>query len=183
MQGIFCKITDFTQKYFIFCRIYVRLNLFAFQKEFVMSLLKSRKNLSCWLSDYAISHLNITNKKIHFVCVPVIFLTIVAFLMSIHYALMFAVSVFVLWFYLRLSVPLFFAMLAFIGACVAVVHFLPISIWAWLAIFVVAWIGQFVGHKIEGAKPSFFEDLQFLLIGPAWVVLSLSGKMPVLQRL
>ena len=45
----------------------------------------------------------------------------------------------------------------------------------------IAWIGQFIGHKIEGAKPSFFEDLQFLLIGPAWVALSVSGKMPNLQ--
>jgi uncharacterized membrane protein YGL010W len=42
---------------------------------------------------------------------------------------------------------------------------------------VVAWIGQFVGHKIEGKKPSFFEDLQFLLIGPAWVANSLSEKL------
>ena len=37
-------------------------------------------------------------------------------------------------------------------------------------VFVVSWIAQFVGHKIEGAKPSFLEDLQFLLIGPAWIM-------------
>jgi uncharacterized membrane protein YGL010W len=35
--------------------------------------------------------------------------------------------------------------------------------------FVIGWIGQFVGHHIEGKKPSFFEDLQFLLIGPIWI--------------
>ena len=40
-------------------------------------------------------------------------------------------------------------------------------------IFVVAWIGQFIGHKIEGKKPSFFEDLQFLLIGPMWLLADL----------
>jgi uncharacterized membrane protein YGL010W len=39
-----------------------------------------------------------------------------------------------------------------------------------IVIFVLAWIGQFVGHKIEGQKPSFLEDVQFLLIGPLWVV-------------
>jgi uncharacterized membrane protein YGL010W len=39
-----------------------------------------------------------------------------------------------------------------------------------LAIFVVAWIGQFYGHKVEGMKPSFIKDLQFLLIGPLWVI-------------
>ena len=39
-----------------------------------------------------------------------------------------------------------------------------------VALFVVGWIIQFVGHKIEGQKPSFFEDLQFLLIGPLWLL-------------
>jgi uncharacterized membrane protein YGL010W len=43
---------------------------------------------------------------------------------------------------------------------------LPIS----LVVFVLAWIGQFVGHRIEGKKPSFFEDLRFLLIGPLFVL-------------
>ena len=39
-----------------------------------------------------------------------------------------------------------------------------------ILIFVTAWIGQFVGHMIEGKRPSFFEDLRFLLIGPLWVL-------------
>jgi uncharacterized membrane protein YGL010W len=39
-----------------------------------------------------------------------------------------------------------------------------------LGIFVVAWVGQFIGHKIEGKKPSFFKDIQFLLIGPIWLL-------------
>lgn len=43
---------------------------------------------------------------------------------------------------------------------------LPIA----LAIFIVAWIGQFYGHKVEGQKPSFLKDLIFLLIGPLWVL-------------
>jgi uncharacterized membrane protein YGL010W len=48
---------------------------------------------------------------------------------------------------------------------------LPGPLWAAsLAIFVGAWIGQFVGHRIEGRKPSFFKDLQFLLIGPLWLL-------------
>ena len=45
-----------------------------------------------------------------------------------------------------------------------------------LMIFVVAWIGQFDGHHIEGEKPSFAKDLQFLLIGPLWIVEKLSSK-------
>jgi uncharacterized membrane protein YGL010W len=39
-----------------------------------------------------------------------------------------------------------------------------------LVIFVAAWIGQFIGHAIEGKRPSFFKDLQFLLIGPLWLL-------------
>lgn len=39
-----------------------------------------------------------------------------------------------------------------------------------LAIFVLSWIGQFVGHKVEGKKPSFVDDLKFLLIGPIWLL-------------
>ena len=43
----------------------------------------------------------------------------------------------------------------------------------------LAWIGQFIGHKIEGEKPSFFDDLKFLLIGPAWLMSFILSKMGV----
>ena len=46
-------------------------------------------------------------------------------------------------------------------------------------IFVIAWIGQFIGHKIEGKKPSFIEDLQFLLIGPAWLLSFIYKKIGI----
>ena len=39
-----------------------------------------------------------------------------------------------------------------------------------IGVFVVAWIAQFIGHQIEGRRPSFLTDLTYLLIGPAWVV-------------
>ena len=45
-----------------------------------------------------------------------------------------------------------------------------------IGIFFLAWMGQFIGHNIEGKKPSFLKDLQFLLIGPAWVFEKLSKK-------
>ena len=48
-----------------------------------------------------------------------------------------------------------------------------------MAIFVLAWIGQFIGHKIEGEKPSFFEDLQFLLIGPDWLLGAIYQKLGI----
>lgn len=60
--------------------------------------------------------------------------------------------------------------------CLALISAMPQNVWIFLAVFVVAWIGQFIGHHIEGAKPSFFEDLQFLLIGPAWCMDALFNK-------
>jgi uncharacterized membrane protein YGL010W len=52
---------------------------------------------------------------------------------------------------------------------------LPVSV----AVFVLAWITQFVGHKIEGKKPSFFEDLQYLWVGPLFVLSKLFGKLGI----
>ncbi|STZ09235.1 Protein of uncharacterised function (DUF962) [Moraxella caprae] len=142
---------------------------------------KSQKPLSLWLSEYAVSHQNPTNKRIHYICVPIIFLTIVALLYHISTYLLAVVTIGVLWFYVRLSLSSFIAMLAFYGLCLGVAVFAPVGIWFWVEVFVVAWIGQFVGHKVEGAKPSFFEDLQFLLIGPLWVAFALFGKTPARQ--
>jgi len=87
------------------------------------------------------------------------------------------VMVFLLIFYLRLSFTLFLRMLGF-GVLTIIGNYylgqyLPLFITS-LAIFVAAWIGQFYGHHIEGKKPSFIKDLQFLLIGPAWVLEKLS---------
>jgi len=39
-----------------------------------------------------------------------------------------------------------------------------------LGVFVIAWILQFIGHAVEGKRPSFFTDVRFLLIGPAWLL-------------
>lgn len=141
-----------------------------------MSLFVSNKSLQSWLDEYAVSHQDHTNKLIHVICVPVIFLAIVALIMNISPILMAVAAVGVLWFYLRLSLSLFLAMAVFVALCVGFVLLVNWYVGVWIAIFVVAWIGQFVGHKIEGAKPSFFKDLQFLLIGPAWVAMNLFKK-------
>jgi uncharacterized membrane protein YGL010W len=46
-------------------------------------------------------------------------------------------------------------------------------------VFVLAWIGQFIGHKIEGKKPSFFDDLRYLLIGPLFVLAVLYRRLRI----
>jgi uncharacterized membrane protein YGL010W len=52
-------------------------------------------------------------------------------------------------------------------------------LWTAIAVFVIAWIAQFIGHKYEGRKPSFLTDLTYLLIGPAWVVAKVLRKMGI----
>ncbi|WLP94069.1 DUF962 domain-containing protein [Psychrobacter sp. M13] len=133
----------------------------------------SKRSLEQWLTEYAVSHQNLVNKKIHWLAVPTIFVSILGMGMSLSVWFTLVLSSLVLLFYMQLSTSLFLAMGIFILICLSVMAILPIGFKVWAAVFVVAWIGQFVGHKIEGKKPSFFEDLQFLLIGPAWVVNSL----------
>lgn len=133
----------------------------------------SKRTLEQWLSEYAVSHQNLINKKIHWLCVPTIFVSLLGMGMSLSVWFTLVLSALVLLFYMRLSTPLFLAMGMFILICLSVMALLPLGFKVWAGVFIVAWIGQFIGHKIEGKKPSFFEDLQFLLIGPAWVVNSL----------
>ncbi len=134
-----------------------------------------------WFDLYSESHRNPTNKSIHWICIPLIMLSLMGMLWSVP-------SPFSAWwlnwatiatalslvFYARLSPTLAAGMAAVsagIFAGVFVLMSLPFPLWATSAfIFVSAWIGQFIGHKIEGKKPSFFVDLQFLLIGPLWLL-------------
>ncbi|MBV7537257.1 DUF962 domain-containing protein [Duganella sp. sic0402] len=124
------------------------------------------------LAKYSESHLNPTNELIHFVCVPVIMFTLLGLLWSLHPLVAFAFAAGSMWYYLRLSKPfavgmfMMAAVMLSILAALPQTSILPLSV----TIFVLAWIGQFIGHKIEGKKPSFFEDLRFLLIGPLFVL-------------
>jgi len=146
------------------------------------------KTLDQWYTEYALSHQHKTNIKIHFFCVPAIYFSIIGFFMSIPPSMLSqtlnlenplienwgapAVSI-ILLFYVLLSVRLALKMLLFSAICILGNYYLSIIMplfYTSLAIFFIAWIGQFYGHYIEGKKPSFFKDLQFLLIGPAWVI-------------
>lgn len=139
------------------------------------------KSIQQWLDAYGVSHKNKINKTIHWICVPVITWTVIALLWEVSWSpdgwlnLGMAFIVFALLFYLRLSKSLAVGMALFAALCVALIQWhtatLNVALWqSALTLFVVAWIGQFIGHKIEGQKPSFFEDLQFLMIGPAWLL-------------
>lgn len=131
---------------------------------------KTKRSLDEWLADYAVSHQNPINKKIHWLCVPVIFASILGMGMTWQPIATLVLLALVMLFYFNLSPKLFVAMGIFVLLCLSAIKLAPFGFKVYFGIFVVAWIGQFIGHKLEGQKPSFFEDLQFLLIGPAWVV-------------
>ena len=146
------------------------------------------RTMQDWLDAYAVSHQNKTNKAIHFVCVPLIVFSLVGLLMSIPNGILkeataIQSNLFANWavvallptmiFYFRLSVKMGVLILAFLSLCIFGNSIIAENVPLWqssLVIFVVAWIGQFYGHKLEGEKPSFFDDLKFLLIGPAWIL-------------
>jgi uncharacterized membrane protein YGL010W len=137
-----------------------------------------------WLDAYGESHQNPTNKRIHWVCIPWIMISVLGLLAAIPSPfdnpwLSWATAVVALavGYYALISIPLAIGMAAISAIMLGIVHAiagLPIPLWLSSAlIFVIAWIFQFIGHKIEGKKPSFFEDLQFLLIGPMWLLAAL----------
>jgi uncharacterized membrane protein YGL010W len=150
------------------------------------------KTAQQWFDEYGESHRNKTNKAIHWICVPAIFFSSVGLFLAIpadymghEYANWATVVIAIgLLFYLRLSISIFLGMAAVSAA----------SLWGsyqiahggrehlaktCAAIFLIAWAGQFIGHKIEGMKPSFFKDLQFLLVGPAWLLHFIYKKVGV----
>ncbi|ELR8704177.1 DUF962 domain-containing protein [Vibrio vulnificus] len=139
------------------------------------------RSLEQWLDAYGESHQNSTNQKIHTFAVPGIFFSIVALIwslpslplpvLSLNWVWVVALPVW--WFYYRLSLSVFLMMLGYTLASIALAWSvellgMPLAEMA-VGLFIVLWIFQFVSHKIEGKKPSFFEDLKFLLIGPVWV--------------
>ena len=152
------------------------------------------KTAQQWFDEYAISHQNETNQLVHYICVPVIFFSVIGLLMSIPTTFLEStfglynplvenwatiIGVLISFFYLRLGFWYFIEMLFVMLLCIIGNFWLSNNmnlLYASITIFVIGWVGQFWGHKIEGKKPSFAKDLQFLLIGPLWVIQKLGNK-------
>jgi uncharacterized membrane protein YGL010W len=143
------------------------------------------RSVTQWLGEYGESHQNPTNKLLHWLCVPPIVLSVMGLLWSLpvpaafatagpwlNWATLTAAAAVVYYFALSrtLAVGVLIAFLVLLTITYSLAQ-LPWPLWvSSLAIFAVAWIGQFIGHAIEGKRPSFFKDLQFLLIGPLWLL-------------
>lgn len=144
-----------------------------------------------WFASYSGDHRNTTNQRIHVFAVPAILWSVIALLWSIPVpgtlfqpGVWAVLAMFAAWmFYYRASRRLGFGMLAMFVAMSALTWRLHASLggaglaWLAFAVFVVAWVAQFIGHRIEGRKPSFLTDLVYLLIGPAWVLSKLYRRL------
>ena len=128
------------------------------------------KPIDQWFDEYAESHQNPVNKLFHWICVPLITFSVLGMLWAIHpWVAMLVVGV-ALVFYVMLSWRIALVMLVLSLVMLLILSMMTYVFWPCLAIFVLAWVGQFIGHHIEGKKPSFFKDVQFLLIGPIWLL-------------
>ena len=151
------------------------------------------RSINDWLIEYGASHKNETNKLIHWICVPAIVFSILGMLYAVkvpfylsEYQLNVGViiSVAALIYYFSLSPNLAVGMFLYLSICMLLAYLVERSeimpLWLFsIIIFVLAWVGQLYGHKIEGKKPSFLKDIQFLMIGPAWLMSFIYKKLGV----
>ncbi len=135
------------------------------------------KTMNQWFDEYSESHQNKTNKAIHWVCVPTILFSIIGILAHFSALLTALLLLLSFVFYARLDLVLAVAMAALLVVMAWLIYTLPVGVGFYIGLFVLAWIGQFYGHKIEGKKPSFFKGLQFLLIGPVWCMDAYLGNL------
>jgi uncharacterized membrane protein YGL010W len=149
------------------------------------------RSMQDWLDSYSSDHQNPTNQVFHWLCVPPILWSVIALLWTAPVPASFArpgswavlAMVLAFYWYWRRSHRLALALLlvfAVLGVITNLLYYrLGGASLCYLAIgvFVVAWIGQFIGHKYEGRKPSFLTDLSYLLIGPAWLMAKLMRKL------
>jgi uncharacterized membrane protein YGL010W len=145
------------------------------------------------LDNYTADHQNPANQAIHVICVPAIVWSVSAMLWAIPVptpqlqpgawaGLAMFVAMVVYW---RLSRPLALGMLACFALAIVLNRWIALAwgvkglLWLGIAVFVVAWVGQFIGHKIEGKRPSFLTDLVYLLVGPIWTLRKLYRRVGI----
>ncbi|MCL6487275.1 Mpo1-like protein [Janthinobacterium lividum] len=130
------------------------------------------RTIDTLLAQYGESHRNDVNEWVHIVCVPLIVFSLLGLLWSVHPSVALLASVLALFYYFKLSRPFAAGMLAMLAVMLGLLLLMPALtiVPVSVALFVLAWIGQFIGHQIEGKKPSFLDDVRFLLVGPLFVL-------------
>jgi uncharacterized membrane protein YGL010W len=144
------------------------------------TLASSARKVDQLLAHYSLSHTHPSNELIHFIAIPLIMLSLCGLMFAMHPWVAYAFIGASMVYYARLSWVFFASMLIWSVGIIAAVHAMQSHVLiASAVIFVFAWIMQFIGHKIEGKKPSFFEDIQYLWVGPLFVLSKLFGKLGI----
>ncbi|MEN2426999.1 DUF962 domain-containing protein [Chromobacterium vaccinii] len=140
-----------------------------------------------WLAAYDESHRHPFNIAMHKLCVPLIALSLLGMLIvlpgPLPWAWLAALAAVAWYWRLSRAAALVMAMLgglALLLLTIAQSQGLPLGVVS-LLVFAVAWAGQFAGHAREGKKPSFTQDLQFLLIGPLWTLRALWRRLGLIE--
>ena len=148
-----------------------------------------------WLDEYGESHRNHANKALHWICVPVIVWCVLGLLLSLPFpggiramhpaanwagVAVLAALVYYSALSIRLALGVLPLLLAFLWSMGELDHLPGVPLWSiCLFLFAMAWIGQFIGHAIEGKRPSFFKDVQFLMIGPLWLLADVYRRLGI----
>ena len=162
----------------------------------------SRSRADHWFAAYSADHQHPLNQRLHQWCVPSILWSLIALLYAIPLGLPFfalstgflrdtaaygavawvaAASALGFWIWL-LPWRLALAMMVVIIACVLSSALLLATLGAGMlsllaaGVFVIAWVGQFSGHHVDGKRPSFLTDLVYLMIGPPWVLIKIGSR-------
>ncbi len=148
--------------------------------ELPQSVSKPIRKVDQLIAHYGSSHTHPTNELIHYVAIPLIMLSIAGLIFALHPWVMYVFIAASMVYYARLSGIFFVSMVIWSAGIVALVYAMGSQVLiASVVIFVFAWTIQFIGHKIEGKKPSFLEDLQYLWIGPLFVLSKLFAKLGI----
>ncbi|HEX4240926.1 MAG TPA: Mpo1-like protein [Steroidobacteraceae bacterium] len=156
------------------------------------------RTASQWLDEYGESHRNPVNKVLHWICVPVIVWCVLGFLWLLpvpfasppravfdNWAALIVAGVVIYYAVLsiRLAVGALILLMTFLWSIDRVQHLALVPLWGVCTVlFLAAWIGQFVGHAIEGKRPSFLKDVEFLMIGPLWLLAALYERLGIAGR-
>lgn len=156
-----------------------------------MALASDQRSMREWLDSYNQDHQHPINRVLHWICVPLIVWSALALLWTAPVPpsllrpgawAVFSIVLAFAWYWKRshrLAAALLIALAIFALSCAWVFQQLvPMHMrWLAIAVFAVAWIGQFVGHLFEGKRPSFLTDLAYLLVGPAWLMDKLLNRI------
>ena len=147
--------------------------------------------VDAYLDQYSADHRNATNQWIHLLCVPAIVWSVTAMIWTIPVPATllrpgaiaaFAMVAALAWYWrmsrkLWVGIAIAFVLFAWIDWWIASRYGMRTLLYSGIGVFVVAWIGQFIGHIYEGHRPSFFTDLVFLLVGPMWTLRKLYQRL------